>query len=96
MSGRVSDDARAAVRFTFAGQEITGRAGDTVAMALWAAGEQVLRQSSRNGAPRAVLCNMGICYECLVSVDGESLRACTTPVRDGMVIERGGRPEAQA
>jgi predicted molibdopterin-dependent oxidoreductase YjgC len=35
---------------------------------------------------------MGICYECLVVVDGATVRACTTLVRDGMVVARGGRP----
>ncbi len=83
---------RPAVAFTFAGQPCSGRAGDTVAMALWAAGEAALRQSSKDGAPRSVLCNMGICYECLVVVDGVTVRACTTLVREGMRIERGGRP----
>lgn len=85
-------EARASVSFTFAGQPCTARAGDTIAMALWAAGETVLRASSKDGAPRGVLCNMGICYECLVNVDGVPLRACTTLVRPGMQVERGGKP----
>lgn len=85
-------DVRAVVTFRFAGREVRGRAGDTIAMALWAAGEPVLRRSSGLGAPRAVFCNMGICYECLVVVAGSTVRACTTVVRDGMQVERGGRP----
>ena len=83
---------RAAVTFTFAGRAVEARAGDTIAMALWAAGTTVLRRSSGDGAPRGVLCNMGICYECLVVVDGVTVRACTTLVRDGMRVETGGRP----
>lgn len=79
------------VAFTFAGRTVTARAGDSLAMALWAAGELVLRASSRDGAPRGVLCNMGICYECLCVVDGDTVRACTTVVRAGMRVERGGR-----
>jgi aerobic-type carbon monoxide dehydrogenase small subunit (CoxS/CutS family) len=85
-------DARAAVTFRFAGREVRGHAGDTLAMALWAAGQPVLRVSSRLAAPRAVFCNMGICYECLVVVDGRSVRACTTVVCEGMQVERGGHP----
>lgn len=93
MSGRLPDGGeRPLVAFTFAGEPVTGRAGDTIAMALWAHGEQVLRNSSKDGAPRGVLCNMGICYECLVVVDGVTVRACTTPVADGMRVERGGKP----
>lgn len=85
-------DARAMVRFTFDGREVTARAGDTIAMALWSLGDIVLRRSSRDGAPRGVFCNMGVCYECLVVVDGATVRACTTVVRDGMCVLRGGRP----
>ncbi|HEX5053621.1 MAG TPA: (2Fe-2S)-binding protein [Planctomycetota bacterium] len=83
---------RSGVAFTFDGEVIEARAGDTIAMALWVAGRQVLRASSRDGAPRSVFCNMGICYECLVVVDGATVRACTTVVHDGMRVERGGRP----
>jgi D-hydroxyproline dehydrogenase subunit gamma len=83
---------RPPVRFTFAGREIVARQGDTVAMALWAAAETALRASSRDGAPRGVLCNMGICYDCLVVLDGVTVRACMTVVHDGMRIERGGKP----
>jgi predicted molibdopterin-dependent oxidoreductase YjgC len=83
---------RPAVVFTFDGCEVAARAGDSIAMALWAAGERTLRASSRDGAPRGVLCNMGVCYECLVLADGVAVRACTTPVRDGMRVARGGRP----
>lgn len=93
MSGRVAGlGERPVVQFTFAGEPVTAWAGDTVAMALWAAGERALRRSSRDGAARGVLCNMGVCYECLVVVDGATVRACTTVVRDGMRVERGGRP----
>jgi D-hydroxyproline dehydrogenase subunit gamma len=88
---RIADvDRPAEVAFTFAGRELRARAGETVAMALWAAGVTGLRRSSKDGAPRGVLCNMGICYECLVRVDGALVRACTTEVRSGMVVQPGG------
>ena len=60
--------------------------------ALWAAGVLSVRNSSRDGAARGVLCNMGICYECLVVVDGLTVRACTTIITAGMNVERGGKP----
>lgn len=93
MNGRVdgTEGTRRALTFTFAGREVAARDGDTIAMAAWAAGERVLRASSKDGAPRGVLCNMGVCYECLVVADGVTVRACTTPVRDGMCVEPGGR-----
>jgi len=95
----VSNDARVpgtgdrpVVEFTFAGRTVSAFAGDTIAMALWAAGERALRASSAAGAPRGVLCNMGICYECLVVVEGKTVRACTTIVEPGMNVQRGGKP----
>lgn len=88
----MNGDPRAVVRFSFAGRTVEARDGDTIAMALWRTGEVVLRHSSRDGAPRGVFCNMGVCYECLVVVDGVTLRACTTVVHDGMRVERGGKP----
>jgi len=92
MSGRVPmHGERELVQFSFEGQEVTAWAGDSIAMALWAEGSQALRNSSRDGEPRGVLCNMGICYECLVVVDGVTMRACTTPVKAGMQVARGGR-----
>ena len=93
MSARIGGaDDRVEITFNFKGSPVGARLGDTIAMALWANSERVLRHSSRDGAPRGVLCNMGICYECLVTVDGDVQRACTTVVREGMVVERGGRP----
>jgi predicted molibdopterin-dependent oxidoreductase YjgC len=80
-----------AVEFTFEGRRVTGHKGETVAMALWADGCQTLRNSSRDGAPRAVLCNMGICYECLVRIDGAVVRSCMTEIEPGMKVERGGK-----
>jgi predicted molibdopterin-dependent oxidoreductase YjgC len=85
-------DTRAEVQFLFAGRPVRGKQGDTIGMALWAAGERVLRASSRDGAPRGMFCGMGICFECLVVADGAVVRACTTPVRAGRRVERGGAP----
>jgi aerobic-type carbon monoxide dehydrogenase small subunit (CoxS/CutS family) len=80
------------VAFTFAGAPVRARAGESIAMALWAAGRRELRRSSRDGAPRGVFCNMGICYECLVRIEGAPVRACMVAVAEGLVVEPGGRP----
>ncbi|MGF9693963.1 FAD-dependent oxidoreductase [Rhizobium sp. 0TCS1.26] len=41
------------------------------------------------GARRGVFCGMGVCQDCLVTVDGRtSQRSCMTPVEDGMRIAR--------
>lgn len=47
------------------------------------------RTTPVSGAPRAPYCMMGVCFECLVEIDGESsTRSCLTPTRDGMVVKR--------
>ncbi|MEM7205253.1 MAG: (2Fe-2S)-binding protein [Planctomycetota bacterium] len=83
-------DRGVAVRIEFDGQRIDAFAGETVAAALWAAGILDLRRSTVAAEPRGVYCAMGICYDCLVRVDGREVRACMTGVRDGLVVERGG------
>lgn len=46
------------------------------------------------GGPRAPLCMMGVCHDCLITIDGAPNRqGCLVPVREGMTITRqGGRP----
>ncbi len=70
------------------GQPLSCRRGDTVLAVLLASGVPHLRRSARSGAPRSAYCNMGVCYDCAVTVDGAPLvRACMTDARPGMRIE---------
>lgn len=61
--------------------------GDTIAAALYAQGFRTWRLS-RAGDPRGLLCGIGMCFDCLVIVDGQAnVRACLTEVREGMVVQ---------
>jgi predicted molibdopterin-dependent oxidoreductase YjgC len=71
------------------GRKVSAHDGETVAAVLLAEGIRVFRRN-RSGHARGLYCGMGICYECLVTVDGETVRACVTPVTGGIVIETGG------
>jgi len=74
------------VSITVNGEPIEAFAGETVYAALSAAGFKGLRES-KTGESRGAFCGMGVCYECLVTIDGKpQQRACITPVRDGMEI----------
>ena len=86
----------AAVAITVDGKPIRARVGDTVAVALLAAGIDHCRTTPVTGAPRAPYCLMGVCFECLVTVDGVGSRqGCLVPVRDGMAVEtQTGKREA--
>ena len=60
--------------------------GDTLLVALLAAGNHV-RQSEFGDGRRAGFCLMGACQDCWVRTEnGTSLRACSTVVREGMKI----------
>ncbi|HEX7297911.1 MAG TPA: FAD-dependent oxidoreductase [Solirubrobacteraceae bacterium] len=85
------------LRIAFEGREIACSASDSVASALTAAGEVSCRET-RHGDRRGVFCGMGVCQECLVEIDGlPGRRACTTLVRNGMVVRRQpARPDAAA
>ena len=70
------------------GQACAAYEGETVHAALLAAGYRVLRKTSKSGHPRGIFCGMGVCYDCLVTINGVSnQRACMTPVEDRMEIQ---------
>jgi predicted molibdopterin-dependent oxidoreductase YjgC len=89
-------DAGAAVTLKVDGKPIRARSGDTVAAALLAAGIDHCRTTPVTGAPRAPYCLMGVCFDCLVTIDGVGSRqGCLVPVREGMTVETQlGRREA--
>ncbi|HET6213076.1 MAG TPA: (2Fe-2S)-binding protein [Micromonosporaceae bacterium] len=73
--------------FRFDGREVPAQPGQTVAAALWAAGVRSWRTTRDRGAPRGLFCGIGICFDCLVTIDGApNQRACLVPVRAGMVV----------
>jgi D-hydroxyproline dehydrogenase subunit gamma len=75
------------VSFRFDGELLTAREGETLAAALYAQGRRTLRISRDDDGPRGAFCFMGVCQECVVSIDGRLTEACRTPVHDGLVVE---------
>lgn len=66
--------------FRFDAREITAHPGESIGAALLAAGIRRVRDTRFAGAPRGLLCGIGSCFDCLVTVDGDaSQRACLTP-----------------
>jgi predicted molibdopterin-dependent oxidoreductase YjgC len=98
MFQRLPDRGGETVRITIDGRPVEARAHDTVAAALLAAGLDHCRTTPVSGAPRAPYCMMGVCFDCLVTIDGVgNLQGCLIHVRDGMAIEtqRGKREIAR-
>ena len=90
MLKRRLDDARAAVAIQVDGKALEARSGDTLAGALIAAGVSPFRMTPVGGKPRSAYCMMGVCFDCLVTVDGVANRqACLVPVREGMDVVTG-------
>lgn len=76
------------VSFTFQGEAVTAHRGETLATALLAAQVPAFGLT-RDGAPRLPFCNMGTCFDCAVTVNGQRLvRACLTDVQDGLCVTR--------
>jgi Uncharacterized anaerobic dehydrogenase len=76
------------VQINVDGKLIEAFEGETIAAVLLSAGIFTFRLSPKKKEPRSLYCGMGICYECLVTVDGQhAVRACMTPVADGMQVE---------
>jgi D-hydroxyproline dehydrogenase subunit gamma len=77
------------------GEVVRAYAGETIAGALTAAGRRVFRHTERTGAPRGVFCGIGICFDCLVTVQGMGrVRSCMVPVQPGMQVNLLDREES--
>src|SRR5215468_2539186 len=87
---RMTGAAERGRRFTILvdGHETAAYEGESLAAALLASGRRFTRFTARTGEARGYFCGMGVCQDCLVTLDGlPNLRACMTPVRDGARVE---------
>jgi len=85
-----------AVAARFDGEPLLAPAGVSVAAALLADGRTAWR-TTREGAQRGLFCGIGVCFDCLVEIDGESgQRACMIPLAEGMEIRSARRAEREA
>jgi predicted molibdopterin-dependent oxidoreductase YjgC len=71
----------------FDGAPVAAAPGQTVAAVLWAAGFRSWRTTRGTAAPRGLFCGIGVCFDCLVTIDGvRNQRACLVPARPGMAV----------
>lgn len=73
---------------------VTAEPNESVAAVLLRQTPMWSRTTPVSDTLRAPYCMMGVCFDCLATVDGvSSIQTCLTPVRDGMRIDRQrGRP----
>jgi len=75
------------LNLTFNGQPLTVPAGISVAAALLMSGVNRFRATPVSEAPRAPYCMMGVCFECLVDIDGvPNCQSCLIEVAEGMQV----------
>src|SRR5450631_1959723 len=84
----------AIVDIRFNGKPVPIQEGDTVASALYRAGQRIFTRSFKYHRPRGLRCCSGHCPNCLMNVDGiPNVRTCITPARAGMAIKhQNARP----
>lgn len=72
------------VTFSFDGQPIRCDEGMTVGAALVASGVRSWRTTRVGQRPRGIFCAIGVCFDCLITVNGQpSVRACLATARGG-------------
>lgn len=77
---------RPAVRFRWNGQLFTGYDGEMLSSALCANGVEIFGHHPKDGSPQGLFCANGQCSQCLVIADGAPVKACMTPLREGLVL----------
>ena len=76
------------IEFTFDGEKIDAITGQSVAAALMAANQRALRKTRFNNNDRGVFCGIGVCFDCLVVIDGiTNQRACLIEAKPGMKVQ---------
>ena len=72
---------------TVDGVPATGVTGQTLAGVMLASGNLAWRRTSAKDRPRGVFCGIGICFDCVVEVNGQrDVRACLRRATEGDVL----------
>ena len=89
MFRKLHDPGPASVTVLLDGRPVAAEAGESVAAVLLRQPGGWSRTTPVSQSPRAPYCMMGVCFECLVEIDGrQNQQACLTPAQDGMVVRR--------
>ncbi len=84
----MSKSAKREVTFTFNGEIFKGVEGQSIAAALMVTGVRELRKTRFDDEPRLIFCGIGICFDCVVVVDGvANQRACLVEIAEDIKIE---------
>ena len=83
-----AQDPRPMVEISVNGQSVQARSGEPLATEMLNAGVVPFRRTAVSGSARAPLCLMGVCFDCLVEVDGQqNVQSCMVQVQAGMQVQ---------
>lgn len=89
MFKRIEEDPAETVMVEIEGESVRVPVGESVAAVVLAHGLIYTRTTAVSGKPRAPCCMMGVCFDCLMEIDGKPNRqACMIKVTEGMRIRR--------
>lgn len=72
--------------FFWQGKVMQGKPGEPISSALIANGVYIFNHHPKDHAPQSIFCANGQCAQCLVNVDGVSVKACITPLQANMDV----------
>ena len=76
------------VSFTFNGNDVKCEQGQSIAAAVINTGTLALRTTRFGEEPRSIFCGIGICFDCVVVIDGvANQRSCLITAKPGMKVE---------
>ncbi|MFX0005126.1 MAG: FAD-dependent oxidoreductase [Promethearchaeota archaeon] len=88
---------RKEVTFSFDGRKLTGFEGMVISSALFLNKIKIFGHHAKDNSPQGIFCANGQCSQCNVMVNGIPVKACMTPLKEGMLIEScSGLPELPA
>ena len=74
------------VEFNFDGEAIWGYAGESLAAALIRSRRLHFRDAPEGAGPRGAFCLMGLCQECVVVLEGQTVESCRIEVQPGITV----------
>ena len=87
---RIQDNIQRGEAFTISvdGKTIRAYPGETLATVMMADGQRVFRHTAIKGNPRGLYCGMGICFDCIITINGRAnVRACQTIAHPDDIVE---------
>lgn len=75
------------VQITVDGRTVDAFDGEMLAAVLWADGMRAVRTSAVSEESRGPFCFMGVCQDCLVTINGRIEQSCLVAIREGLSVE---------